>query len=139
MMVDCAVRDKKKLMEPSTDISEPAILLKPARLYRRGMSGTELYDITRGVWKVDRQRAERAMLAFAVGDGKIVEVYTISSWHAANTTPYPSGRRDQSEARYASRFEFTGQVASSRTRDKYLGLAVNHLFGRGQVVRYLNC
>lgn len=138
-LLDCTARDKKTLpMEPSTDISEAAILLKPARLCRLGMSGTAPYDIIRAVWKVDRQRAECSMLAFAIVTGKIVGAYAISSWHAANTTPYLSGRRDQSEARYAGRFEFTGQVASSKTRDKYLGLAVNHLFGRGQMVRYLN-
>ena len=138
-MLDCTALDEKVSMEPYPDISETAILFKPARLYSPGMSGTALYDITRGVWRVDRQRAERAMLAFAVVTGKIVEAYRISSWHSANTTPYLSGRRDQSEARYAGRFEFTGQVASLKTRDKYLGLEVNHLFARRQVVRYLNC
>lgn len=126
-------------MEVCAEISEPAILLKPARLYRPGMSDTELYDITRGVWRVDRHRAEHAALALAVVGGEIVEVYSISGWHPANTTSYRSRRVDQSDARYAGRFEFTGQIASSTTRRRYLGLSVNHLFGRGQVIRYLNC
>lgn len=126
-------------MEASSDIREQAILLKPAKLYRRGMSGTQLYDITRGVWKVERQRAEHAAFAFAVAGGKIIEIYEILCWHPASTTPYISGRRDQSDAKYAKRFEFTGRVAPSGIRDKYLGWSVNYLFGRGQAIRYLSC
>ena len=128
-----------RTLTPTTTISEPVILLKPARLHRPGMSAAALYDITRGVWRVNGERARRATLAFAVVNGAIVEVYTISGWHAANTTPYLSGRRDQSDPKYADRFEFTGASAPSALKAKYLGLPVNHLFGRGQVVAYLNC
>lgn len=121
------------------DITEPVILLKPAQLYRPGMSGTQLYDVTRGVWKVNRQRALRASFAFAVADGGVVEIYEIHDWHPANSTPYPSGRQDQADPKYAKRFEFTGKVAPSGIQNKYLGQLVGHLFGRGQVIRYLNC
>ena len=64
-------------------ITEPAILLKPAKFYRSGMSGAELYDITRGVWRVSKQRASLARFAFAVADGKVVAIYEIDAWHEA--------------------------------------------------------
>lgn len=121
------------------DITEPVILLNPAQLYRPGMSNTQLYDTTRGVWRVNRQRASAASFAFAVADGKVVEIYKIQNWHPANSTPYLSGRQDQSDPKYAGRFEFTGKIAPSGIKSKYLGQSVGHLFGRGQVIRYLNC
>lgn len=125
-------------MESNCEITEAAIMLKPTRLYRRGMSAIALYDISRGVWRVSRPRAGLATIALIVIDGEIIEVYQILGWHRANTTPYLSGREDQSAPQYTDRFEFTGQSASTDIRDKYFGKVVKELFGRGQVVRYLN-
>lgn len=124
--------------EPA-NVTEPAILLNLKQLYRPGMSGRQLYDTTRGVWKVNKQRVSRAVLAIAVVDGKILEVYTIQGWHLANTTPYLSGRKDQSEPRYAERFEFTGGDAPVEIKDKYLGRSVKHLLRGQNPIRYLNC
>jgi hypothetical protein len=122
------------------NITEPTILLNLKQLYRPGMSGNQLYDTTRGVWKVSRERASRAAFAAAVVDGKILQIYTIQEWYPANTgPPYLSGRQDQSEPRYAKRFEFTGRDAPSEIKDKYLGLSVEHLMGGQNPVRYLNC
>jgi hypothetical protein len=126
-------------MAASLSIAEPAILLKPARLYRPGMSGTHLYDITRGVWRLDKARAEGAALAMTVVKGKVLEVYTIVRWDPANTTAYLSGRSDQANPEYATRYEFTGHVAPAHIRNRYIGLAVGQLFGSGSVVRYVNC
>jgi hypothetical protein len=123
-------------MEP-VKITEPVILLNISQLYRRDMAGTALYDVTRGVWRVGEQRY-LADFAMAVVDGNIVEVYQIEQWHPANTTPYASGRRDQSDPHYVNRWEFTGVVAPSDIRDKYLGRSVKHLLGSQNPVRYLN-
>ena len=121
------------------NIIEPTILLNLKQLYRHGMSGRKLYDTTRGVWKVSRQRVSRAALAMAVANGKIMAIYSIEQWHPANTTPYLSGRQDQSEPRYAKRFEFTGVKAPPEIQDRYLGQSVEHLLGGQNPVRYLNC
>jgi len=126
-------------MPTTTTISEPAILLKPSKLYRPEMSVLELYDITRGVWKVNKQHAELAKIALSVANGAIVGVYTNLAWYSANKTPYLSGRHDQADPKYVSRFEFTGTEAPAALKDKYMGLHVNHLFGSGSVVAYQNC
>jgi len=119
-------------------ITEPVILLNLRQLYRRGMSGIRLYDITRGVWRLGKQRS-RANFALAVAEGTIVEVYQIHQWHPAATTPYLSGRRDQSDPRYANRWEFTGAVAPAAVRNKYIGQSVKHyLTGAQNPIRYLN-
>ncbi len=124
-------------MEPA-EITEPVILLNLNQLYRPGMSGTDLYDVTRGVWRVGKQRS-RADFALAVANGKVVEIYQIHQWHPAGTTPYVSGRQDQSDPRYVKRWEFTGVVAPSEVRDKYLGRSVEqYLLGAQNPIRYLN-
>ena len=54
-------------------------LIRINELYRGGMNETELYDATRGIWKVGEERV-KAKYAFAVFEGVIREVYEISQW-----------------------------------------------------------
>ena len=65
-------------------IRQPAILVRINQLYRYGMPDNELYDATRGVWRVNPERG--AKYAFAVFDGIVREVYEIRQWFPAGTT-----------------------------------------------------
>lgn len=47
----------------------------------------ELYDITRGIWKIGQQRVE-VDYAFSVVKGVIKEVYKIDNWYPSLTTKY---------------------------------------------------
>jgi hypothetical protein len=69
----------------------PALLIRINRLYRHNMTPQELYEATRGVWKLDA-RCTKARYAFAVFEGLVREVYEIESWHPAATTPYTTPR-----------------------------------------------
>ena len=102
-------------MAGTLSISESAILFKRHDCTRPGMSGTQLYDIIRGVWKRRETRAERAALAMTVFDDKVLEVCMISSWRRANTTPDLSDRTDQAKPQYATRYEFSGHVRPHRS------------------------
>jgi hypothetical protein len=121
-------------MEP-VNITEPAILLCINRLFRSGMSGPHLYDITRGVWAARSEQRSRVQLAFAVFHGRIVEVYQIQKWHRAGTTPYAS-RRQIDLAAHANDWEFTGAPAPSEIRDKYVDQRAPRFWGNP--IRYLN-
>ena len=44
------------------------------------MTKLELYEVTRGCWKVDVKRAEKADYAFCIYKGIIKEVYKIKEW-----------------------------------------------------------
>jgi len=90
----------------------------------------ELYDITRGIWKIS-QRREEVDYAFSVIKGVIKEVYKIDNWYPSLTTKYktrtlPNPLPEQ----YAGRFEFTGKV-SDEMHKKYVGKSVAHYFKRG--------
>lgn len=121
-------------MEP-VNIIEPAILLCINRLYRSGMSGPHLYDITRGVWAARGEQRSRVQLAFAVSHGRVVDVYQIQQWHRAGTTPYASGRQIDLTV-HANDWEFTGTSAQPEIRAKYVDQRVPRFWGNP--IRYLN-
>jgi hypothetical protein len=110
------------------DIEEPSLLIRIPKLYRHGMSARELYDATRGVWKLGPRR-KGAHLAFAVESGLVREVYEIDEWHPAGSTEYAFRRLE--DVAIPGRWEFTGSVANSDIRRRYVGESVAHYFLRG--------
>jgi hypothetical protein len=117
-------------------IKEPGIVIRINRLYRPGMTPTELYDATRGVWVVGPQR-EKAKYAFAIFGGVIREVYEIAHWLPAGST---LSTRSPGDIRAPGRWEFVGRVAPERLRKRYLGRYVGHTFRQGSQnpISYVN-
>jgi hypothetical protein len=115
------------------EVHEPALLITINQLYRPSMTAEELYEATRGVWRVGPRRAE-AVLALAVYRGIVQEVYRIHAWYPAGTLTYRT--RDDVAAYVGSgRWEFEGVVARD-VRDRYVGRSVGR--GTQNPVRYVN-
>lgn len=119
-------------MNGEANITDPVISFKINQTYWEGMSSGELYEITRGIWKVG-PRSERARYAFAVYRGEIVEVFEIDHWQEAGATPYEYRVHDPEVL--AVRREFVGRVAPQSVRDKYVGKTI-HTY---QTINYFNC
>ncbi len=66
-------------------IADSCTLIRINQLFRPGMSSDELYEATRGIWKVGSRRSG-AKFALAVFRGVVWEVYEIGAWYAAGTT-----------------------------------------------------
>lgn len=115
-------------------IRHRAIIFKINKLYRSNMSSQELYETTRGVWRVSIERAMDAELAMAVYQGVVIEVYRINNWYPAGTLKYQY-RDDTYEPIYKDRWEFDGEIAED-LRDEYVGKTVET--GR-YPVGYVNC
>ena len=118
-------------------IEEPAILIRVNRLYRYGMSEVELYDATRGIWRVGEKR-NKVRYAFAVYEGVVREVYKVEQWFPAGTTfstRNPGGLHD------LDRWEFVGRIAESELREKYLLKSVEDYFSPNSQnpITYVNC
>jgi len=107
------------------EITDPVILVRINRGYRHAMSERELYEITRGVWRLGTRR-NKARFALATFEGVVREVYCIEVWHPAGTTSYTT--RSSEEVRIPGRWEFVGRVAPESVRSRYVG---------GSVTRYL--
>ena len=118
-------------------ISEPAVLIRINQMYSPGMSTQALYEATRGVWVIGERR-NQVQYAFAVAKGIVREVYEVDTWHPAGTTPYET--RPFHDVNLNGRWEFLGEVAPQRIREKYLDVSVSHYFAKGAAnpIMYLN-
>ena len=131
--------DKQKI-----DIAEPSILIRINQAFRYSLTPTELYDYTRGTWRLNPQRAEFAKYAFAVYEGIIQEVYEILNWYEAGKTFNAThGNQDQNESSEEIsevRYEFIGSLAPKYIRKKYKYKSVEHYFKKGNAnpIMYLN-
>ena len=119
-----------KYEAPEVEILEPVILITVNRLYRRGMSAEELYEITRGDWVIGRRR-ERAQYACAVYNGIIREVYQINDWHPA------TAKREEQKRK--QRWRFDGTVANELQHYVGGGTAKYTVVGAQNPIRYVNC
>ncbi|MDX2098074.1 MAG: hypothetical protein SFW36_09890 [Leptolyngbyaceae cyanobacterium bins.59] len=97
------------------------------------MSEDELYDATRGVWKISDRR-EGVKLAFAIFEGIVREVYEVEKWHPAGTTIYKT--RADDDVNHAGRWEFTGHKANAEIRSRYYGGSVESYFPKGLQTPY---
>ena len=119
------------------EISVRAVAININQTYRDDLSSDELYDFTRGVWRLDRDRADNAKYAFSVYDGEILEVYEIQKWARANTTEYVTGREFTDEEK-KTRFEFVGRIANDNVRDKFVGKLLPEKHSQNPI-RYYKC
>ena len=119
-----------KYAAPEVIITESVILNTINRLYRKGMSADELYEVTRGNWVIGKRR-ENARYALAVYNGIIRQAYMIERW-------YPAAQRDPNQ-KNANRWRFDGSIAHELQH--YIGgSTVRYVsLGAQNPIRYVNC
>ena len=124
---------------PDVTIQHPVVLIRINRLYRHNMPPDELYEATRGVWKVGERR-EGAKFAFAVFEQVVREVYAIEQWHTALSTPYVYREKELAARDLTGRWEFTGKIAPDEIRALYRGCSVRNYLAQGaqNPVAYVN-
>jgi hypothetical protein len=101
------------------NITDPVILIRVNQLYRHGMPAAELYDITRGVWRLVFERASAMKYVFSVYEGVVREVYEVAKWQPAQISGYTT-RTDLIPEDGKGRIEFVGKLAPEAIRQKYL-------------------
>ena len=125
-------------------IDEPVVAININQQYKHVASAEDLYNCTRGLWRVNRERAEKARYAFAVYQGVIKEVYEVDRWIPASQATKGYWReRERSQGNdlsvtHEGRSEFIGKLASEAIRNKYIGrrMPVRH---SQNPIRYINC
>jgi len=125
------------MMVSNAHIVDPVVLIRVPQAYRPGMSGVDLYEVTRGVWKIGPRR-DKAEYALAVYDGIVREAYQIECWQPAWTTPYRT--RKFENVKVPGRWEFVGSVAPETVRARYVGKSVRDRFSFGSrnPIMYVN-
>jgi hypothetical protein len=95
-------------------IAEPAIIININRLYKRFMTDHELYEATRSSWVIGAERRKTLKYAFASYRGLVREVYEIENWN-----------------KIENRWEFTGRIANSQIREKYINQSLVNYIQKG--------
>jgi hypothetical protein len=114
-----------------SSIDEPVVAICINGSYADTRNNRDVYKCTRGTWKVNRSRADKAHYAFGVYHGKILEVFEIDEWVPAGSSPKSFGPAP-------GRHEFVGRIAPDKIRDKYVGKRLPDRF-YGNPIRYYNC
>lgn len=130
--------------EEFANVEEPVVAININRQYPRAGNAEELYQVTRGMWRLNLERANRARYAFAVYRGVIKEVYEVERWMPATEATRRFWRERESlqgeefGETHDGRSEFIGEVAPQVIRKKYVG---KKLPGRPSQnpIRYFNC
>ena len=127
-----------KYTAEEVEVNDDIISITINQLYHSKISDEELYESTRGVWKVGERR-EKAEYAFAVFQGVVREVYRIHTWYKAGTQLYMF--REINQDKYPERWEFKGEIAEGKIREKYLRKSIRSYLSRGSQnpIKYINC
>jgi hypothetical protein len=120
------------------EITEDVVLINISRSFRHEMSSRDLYEYTRGEWKIGPRR-EKAEYAFAVFHQVVQEVYKIQGWYPARSI-YSERYEQYDEPRHNGRWEFVGHPAT-KLRKKYIGKSVAKYMSQGaqNPIRFENC
>ncbi|NDA27025.1 MAG: hypothetical protein EBZ05_09410 [Verrucomicrobia bacterium] len=108
------------------------LLIRINQLFRHGMGPEELYEATRGVWKIGARR-DSVRHVLALYQGVVKEVYAVEGWEPANWRVYRF-RADELKAREkqdVGRWQFGGSVAKEPIRGRYLGKDVSKYLVKG--------
>ena len=121
------------------DITEPVILIRIPKLFKEDMMKEALYEATRGVWKVNRDRAKHAQYALCLAKNCVQEVYAIERWNPADPANFIT-RTDLTKNNYDGKSEFIGKVAPVEIRSKYRGKSTEGFFkpGAANPITYVN-
>ncbi len=114
------------------DMTEPFIIIRINKLYHKDISEIDLYDGTRGHWRINIDRVKELVngelkykYALAVYQGQVMEVYEIKDWYPAYSTFYNDrARREPDLSNPKSkenkfRYEFVGKIAEEPIRIKF--------------------
>jgi len=116
-------------------ITEPSILLNISGSYHKATTPSQLYDVTRSAWVVNREKASKAHYALAMFNSVVREVYRIQEWLPAGSTLTSF---DVQHKPAKDRWEFVGAFASDEMRKRHKGKRVKGLSFSQNPVRYLN-
>ncbi|MGI6423083.1 MAG: LEM-3-like GIY-YIG domain-containing protein [Candidatus Dojkabacteria bacterium] len=107
-------------------IDIPVILINLNNTYRPGMTANEVFNITKGRWKLNPTNASKYRYVFAVYRGIVRELFEVSEW-------LPSDME--------GRYEFRGIILEDdKMRNKYLNKSVKNFIniGNQNPIKYVN-
>lgn len=109
------------------EITEPALIIFVNKLYKRGMTDKEIYEITHEKWRINKSKSDQVEYVLASFKGIVRGVYKVKEWYDTDL-----------EERKQKRRGFKGEQASEDIRQKYLGKSLVNFPSGGTPFRYCN-
>lgn len=121
------------------DFSDNVMLIRINKLYHNDMTPYELYEATRGYWRINLEQGKKVKYALAVYYGMVLEVYEIADWFPAFSTMMNQRISDIEKEELRNRYEFVGTIAPADIRGKYKDKSVANIFSKGEQnpIRYI--
>lgn len=113
------------------EVIDNIMFIKINKRYRNGRSPLELYEATRGYWRLNVENAKKVDYALSVYDWMVLEVYEIAQWLPAQST-YMERSTDLKPENLAKRYEFVGKIAEEDVRKRYVNKSVQSFFKPGE-------
>lgn len=114
--------------KPLNEIWEDCVIININRNYIRGSSQNSIFNATKWIWRIWKNRTESLNYVLSEYRWLIVEVFEVEKW-------YPEERwYNIWSKKYGEKYvwySFTGQIAKEKIRDKYIWKSVIHLKKRG--------
>ena len=130
---------------PVVTVEESVVAINLAEQYLGVRNAEELYNCTRGFWRLKTESAEKADYAFAVYKGIVKEVYEIDCWVPAKiqtgniSLKQPNLRSIEAGAALNfGKYQFVGAVAPANLRNKYIERHIPIVHGQNRIL-YFNC
>lgn len=120
------------------DIIDNIMFIRINKRYRNDMSPLEIYEATRGYWKLKVENAKQVDYVLAVYDGMVLEVYEVADWFPALST-YMDRQGNSNPDSMEGRYEFVGRIASDEIRKRYADKSVRDFFSFGEAnpIKYI--
>ena len=112
------------------DIIHNILFIRINQRYRNDMSPLELYESTRGFWRLNVENAKKVEYALSVYDGMVLEVYEIIEWFPALSTYMERSVKNPEDLK--ERYEFVGRIAADDIRKRYIDKSVKDFFATGE-------
>lgn len=120
------------------DVTDNIMFIRINKLYRNDMTPLELYEATRGYWKVNPDQAGKVDYVLSVYDGMVLEAYIPVEWMKAKSTFMEREDRKEYDEN-TDRYEFVGRIADKKIRKRYVDKSVTDFFpvGNANPVKYV--
>lgn len=132
--LECGLMNSDEIMarynaEELNELSEDSIIININRTYKRGNSGTEVYDATREIWTINERRINEIRYVLSEFRGLIVEVFEVDEWYLKDRG-YGENSKRAGETRKG--YGFVGHVAPDAIRKLSINKSIKRYKQKGQ-------
>lgn len=121
--------------QPLDKIGNDCILININRKYKRGIGGQSIYQATKEIWTIRKDKLPRLKYVLSEFRGLIVEVFEVEVWYEKERGYLPNSKK---HGQTKIGFGFNGKVAPNGIRNQYINKSIAHTKKRGaaSAIRY---